>query len=122
MSAYDGINHNPKIDDYERGYTMKYHHTERTRIEGGYHIKCIQCGTWFFATRDHAAFCSSTCRSRYQREEEAHQKRVTETLMVIEEMIERMPRNHASGTQRTLLHIYSRIGKALMSVDDGDRE
>ena len=79
----------------------------------GYRVECIQCGTWFDATRYDATLCSSTCRSRYRRALIEESKRIERAGKAVDGLIELLPQGDALAA---LVDLEKRIRDAIESV------
>lgn len=50
---------------------MQGEDTDRIKIDDKcWHVKCLNCDTWFYATRSDATYCSGRCRTFYSRRQE----------------------------------------------------
>jgi len=96
------------------------HDIERITIDGGYRVECGMCGEWFDAVRYDAAYCSSTCRSRYHRSKKILDKRIEHAEKSVNELINHLPKNGESKTYITLLALSRRIASALTQVEMDD--
>lgn len=92
--------------------------TERIANGFGYDVQCAECGAWFESTRFDAAFCSSTCRSRWHRSKQATERRIERAQNAVESLIDHLPKTRKSITFDALLELQKRISSALASVED----
>lgn len=99
---------------------MNMHDAERRRTENGYLVECLVCGTEFEATRIDAAFCSSTCRSRYHRADKILEKRIERAERAVNDLIDHLPPNGETQTYKTLERLSKRINSALTHVEIED--
>jgi len=100
---------------------VDFHDTERRRVEDGYIVECLVCGKEFEATRIDAAFCSSTCRSRFHRAAKMLDKRIERAERAIDDLIKHLPIHGESRTFKTLEKLQKRIESALASVEAEER-
>jgi len=90
--------------------------TDDSGYRVGYRVECAVCGTWFDATRFDAAFCSSTCRTRYRRSLKEESKRIERAEGAIDDLINILPDGEGDALA-ALIRLQKRIQDAIESVN-----
>lgn len=80
---------------------------------------CEQCGKEFESSRYHTKFCSSRCRTANHREYAKQQKRMSNAIEAINELISHTPTRGDSEAFQTLVTLQKRIDN-FVALIDGD--
>jgi len=98
-------------------YTHKGDREIINRGTGVYEVQCAVCEKWFESMRYDASFCSSTCRSRYNRSLAEADKLIAAASKSVAALVDRLPRTGASKTESALKDLRALIDRALASVE-----